>query len=1119
MGIVMNKYQTPLSDDFMMSLNEEVRDWLLESLNIQFIKNLVSPDREFAKDRPRDKNGRIIVDLCNPHILTDMDYFQPTANYYREHGVLTGLRPNSNRNSEYGKWLAEEVNRCWYGYVRPKDGEWVSGDMYFYLNYSPIIQNIMDEETGVFDRIMDFPKMWELIYLRSHYHYQARFGGIYNDFKKGQHAFEIAKRGASKSYYMASILAKLIMLGENRKAYKNTRGVIYATDKEKLVKDGTLNKFLDILDFCAENTQFPTQRVVDSLDKMTWEMGYKDLDTMSNKGTGNTTLGVVVGDKSGKGRGKRANRQIYEEIGEFPNLLDVYTTNRRSVEEGGHSFGQSIGVGCVCAGTKVYTSLGNLVNIENLKKEDGIIGYDDSCKKISVEPIMWMKPPAMKECVRIEFLSGRILECSTDHPLLVTTQNMARRVGPRKLNRRIHINRFVPAAQLSKKYFAILPNSIPITSERVLENARFIGWMIGNGSYGINKTPVLSNSDMEILEYVHTHFDTATEKERVTKEGKIYQKVRIKGITAMLRAVGIYGQTRHCKTLPADIHTYSEHSICELLGGIFDTDGCIYANEEVVSLAQCQKPLLLEVQLLLQRLGIRSRIYYTKPQEKNPKSKNGWYTLIIKDIYSVRKFHEKIPMFLTYKRKRAEHHLKLIEGKKSKIKTDEFRDRIISVSPIGMQYVYNLNAGNTHTYLANGIVTHNTGGSKEANFSGCMEIIFNPAGYNIYGLPNVFDKSGGSKKCILFMGAYMNRAGCYNKDGVSDVSKALLEILEERRVIKYNSSRSSTLDQAIAEDPITIQEAILKKTTSGYPVAALAEQLQKIDTTAGYLDSIYVGDLVQDETGQPKLVTGPEYVPLRTFPHKDNRQPGAIEFHAFPVKGADGKVMSNRYIAGGDTFDDDSSDTLSLGSIYVLDLFTDEIVCEYTGREDFADQFYEKCRLICLYYNARLNYENNKKGLYTYFSKMHCIYLLTEVLDYLKSKEPAKDLHGNKSRGTQSTEPVKSYGRDRIKTWLCAPIPSPDSTDENPISRPRLYTLRSRALIQELIQWDPNGNYDRHDALLMLMLLREEMLRLSKGDVKGRFREKDPLDRSGDKFFSRYDKIVEARKKHQKHIL
>lgn len=73
-------------------------------------------------------------------------------------------------------------------------------------------------------------------------------------------------------------------------------------------------------------------------------------------------------------------------------------------------------------------------------------------------------------------------------------------------------------------------------------------------------------------------------------------------------------------------------------------------------------------------------------------------------------------MFLTYKRKRAEHHLKLIEGKKSKIKTDEFRDRIISVSPIGMQYVYNLNAGNTHTYLANGIVTHNTGGSKEANF-------------------------------------------------------------------------------------------------------------------------------------------------------------------------------------------------------------------------------------------------------------------------------------------------------------------------------------------------------------------------------------------------------------------
>ena len=39
--------------------------------------------------------------------------------------MYTLLRPNANPNSEYGKWIREEKRRCWEGYVRPSDGEWV----------------------------------------------------------------------------------------------------------------------------------------------------------------------------------------------------------------------------------------------------------------------------------------------------------------------------------------------------------------------------------------------------------------------------------------------------------------------------------------------------------------------------------------------------------------------------------------------------------------------------------------------------------------------------------------------------------------------------------------------------------------------------------------------------------------------------------------------------------------------------------------------------------------------------------------------------------------------------------------------------------------------------------
>ena len=76
--------------------------------NVEFVKRLISPTREYAKDRPRDDRGRIIVDLANPHIIEDMDYFRPTAIHFEKHGTFTNLRPNANPNSEFGKWIREE---------------------------------------------------------------------------------------------------------------------------------------------------------------------------------------------------------------------------------------------------------------------------------------------------------------------------------------------------------------------------------------------------------------------------------------------------------------------------------------------------------------------------------------------------------------------------------------------------------------------------------------------------------------------------------------------------------------------------------------------------------------------------------------------------------------------------------------------------------------------------------------------------------------------------------------------------------------------------------------------------------------------------------------------------
>ena len=117
----MNKFQTELTNELLGSLPDEVKDQLLDILNnVEFVRRLVSPSREYAKDRPRDDQGRIIVDLANPHIVEDMDYFRPSALHYKKYGCYTKLRPNPNPNSEYGRWLSSELKRCLEGYVDRK---------------------------------------------------------------------------------------------------------------------------------------------------------------------------------------------------------------------------------------------------------------------------------------------------------------------------------------------------------------------------------------------------------------------------------------------------------------------------------------------------------------------------------------------------------------------------------------------------------------------------------------------------------------------------------------------------------------------------------------------------------------------------------------------------------------------------------------------------------------------------------------------------------------------------------------------------------------------------------------------------------------------------------------
>jgi len=138
--MVLNKYQTQIDNLELDKEPDEIKEQFDDFLNnVPYIKLLIAKDRPYAKDIPRDEDGKIIIDLTAPHILEDMDYFRQSAINFQNTGRYTNLRPNPNPNSAYGKWVRTEVRRCFEGMIRPSDGEWITGDMYFFLNYCPML--------------------------------------------------------------------------------------------------------------------------------------------------------------------------------------------------------------------------------------------------------------------------------------------------------------------------------------------------------------------------------------------------------------------------------------------------------------------------------------------------------------------------------------------------------------------------------------------------------------------------------------------------------------------------------------------------------------------------------------------------------------------------------------------------------------------------------------------------------------------------------------------------------------------------------------------------------------------------------------------------------------------
>lgn len=382
------------------------------------------------------------------------------------------------------------------------------------------------------------------------------------------------------------------------------------------------------------------------------------------------------------------------------------------------------------------------------------------------------------------------------------------------------------------------------------------------------------------------------------------------------------------------------------------------------------------------------------------------------------------------------------------------------------------------------MIAFGTGGTEGASFEGLKELFYKPKSYNVLSFPNIWDEGRENTECAFFVPAYSNLESFdddgnqvyMDRDGNSYKEKAIENLIDQRNKVKDGGASQQSIDRFISERPIRPAEAVLELGKNIFPRKLLMDQLTRIRTNKKLQSMKHVVDLEWDGNGQVKATEKPSG-DITNYPLKKGDKPhGSVVIWEYPVK----DPPLGLYIGGCDPYDHDDSFTNSLGSTFIFkrvragEAWTDVIVAEYSGRPDTAEEYYENVRKLLTFYNARLLFENERKGIYPYFTNKHCDYLLADQPDKIIS-EVFKDSKVQRRKGCHMTKQIRAYGEGLILEWLL---------DEFEEGHPNVERVYSEPLIEELIENDGVRNVDRVIALCMVMIYREELYQVKVSSAK-----------------------------------
>ena len=470
--------------------------------------------------------------------------------------------------------------------------------------------------------------------------------------------------------------------------------------------------------------------------------------------------------------------------------------------------GRVVDYKCQPAGELVTMADGTEVKIEDVHIFEQVLSWDG--RQYVSARVTAILDGGFQEVFEIHIASGQVIRVSGNHPILTDRG-------------------FVPAKDLIvKEDRAIVLSNWNATGTLSLEDARLIGYLNGDGStsrkYGIgwtNKDEELIEDFRQIIENKGWDFHSATQKHennldwRITNRGL---KQSTTGPMEFIRQYGLHGKKSYEKTIPNSVMSAGLDAVVNYIAGHFDTDGTITNPQAIdriparLSITTTSKEMARQLSELLRRIGISNRIHVSPVGYGGRITRLG-YIICVWQADMILRFGDLIPFICEKKRDRFNNWRSYLEQKLRK--GGKNLRRIESVVSLGNMQTIGLEVENTHTYITNGVITHNSTRwlypSKLPYGSHALQVniyawLLRKMGREVNQLQIQYIDMSGPTKCrkcrvsVRMFNGELKCPSCLQYVNGAHLGAVLVEVplMEEREIEELVASRRDRLQLALA---------------------------------------------------------------------------------------------------------------------------------------------------------------------------------------------------------------------------------------------------------------------------------------------------------------------------------